>query len=257
MKKDAGIFTFLTILFSSLVSAGPAEGLDQLLQGTRETAIRIIQFVSNLLLDINTVDEYLFARIILFIIILIVVYTVIKHNTIFGGDSKKVIQWIISSAIAILAIRFLPDNFIEAIMLQYGALAVGITVFLPLLIYFFFVHQSGMHTFGRKTAWLVFAAAFFSLWSFRYENLGSANTIYWAAVGLVVIAFLFDKSIHEYFGLTEIRKSRELSKDSRRVGAQRRLDELEKDFAKGYYQGKDRLYTKKKDHLKKVIRKNL
>jgi len=81
--------------------------------------------------------------------------------------------------------------------------------------------------------------------------------IYWIAIGFIIISLIFDKTIHEYFGLSGIRKARELSKDTRRVEAQRKLDYLENDYAKGYYTGRNKLFERKKEHFKKVIRNNI
>ena len=257
MKRNEGILAFLTIFFSSLVSAGPVRGIEQLAEGLRETIVILIRFIGDLMLDIDSFDEFLFAKLLLFVLILIITYTVIKQNSIFGGTKNKPIQWIISSAVAILSIRYLPDNFIQAIMLQYGTLAVGITVFLPLMIYFFFIHQSGIGPFGRRAGWVVFAASFFALWSFRYNELGDANWIYWIAISFIFVSIIFDKTIHTYFGLSEIRKAGEESKDNRRISAKKKLDELENDYAAGHYEGKEKMYKKKKERLEKVLRKNI
>lgn len=257
MKRNERVLIFLTIFFSSLVSAGPVQGFEQLAEGLREVIVILIRFIGDLMLDIDSFDEFLFAKLLLFALILIITYTVIKKNSIFEGKKNKPIQWIISSAVAILAIRYLPDNLVQAIMLQYGALAVGLTVFLPLMIYFFFIHQSGIGPFGRQAGWVVFATSFFALWSFRYDELGDANWIYWIGIGFIFVSFLFDKSIHEYLGLSEIRKAGELGKDNRRIDAQKKLEALEKDYSDSYYEGKERMYEKKKEHFKKVIRKNI
>ena len=253
MKRNSSILTLLTIFLSSLVTAGPVRGIEQLTEGLKEVIIILIQFISDTILNINSFDEFLFAKILLFSIILLVVYTVIKENGIFGGTRNKPIQWIISSAVSILAIRYLPDNFIEAILLQYGALAVGLTVFLPLMIYFFFIHQSGIGPFGRRIGWIVFAASFFALWNFRHEDLGSANWIYWIAILFILIAILFDKSIHSYLGLSSIRKARATGKVKRRIEAQKKLEELDEN--RKYLT--DREYDKLEDHWKKQIKDNL
>ncbi len=194
-------------MFSSLVTAGPVRGIEQLAEGLREVIVILIRFVGDTILSINSFDEFLFAKLLLFTLVLIITYTVISKNTLFGGDNNKPIQWIISSAVSILAIRYLPDNFVQAIMLQYGALAVGITVFLPLMIYFFFIHQSGIGPFGRRAGWVVFATSFFALWSFRYKDIGSANWIYWIAIGFVIVSMIFDKTIHRYFSFSDFRKA--------------------------------------------------
>jgi hypothetical protein len=257
MKKESGTFAFLTIMLSSFVSAGPIEGLEQLADGLIEAIMVFIRFVSDLIFNINTFDELLFAKILIFALVLLIVYTVIKQNYIFGGTRNRPIQWIISFAVSILAVRYLPDTFVEAILLQYGALAVGITVFLPLAIYFFFIHQSGIGPFGRRAGWIVFAASFFALWSFRGEDLGQANWIYIIAIVFIIISLIFDKTIHEYFGLSDMRRASALAKDTRRVDAQRKLEHLDNDKAAGYYNGKEKIYEKKKEHLIKVIKDNI
>jgi len=159
MKKN--IFVLLLISMFSLVLAGPVQGAQQLLSGFGQIIIIIIKFISDTILSVNTIDQFLFVKILLFLIILLVVFTVIKKNAMFGGKKNKAINWIISLSVATLATKYLPNEIVQAILLQYGALAVGITVFLPLAIYFFFIHQSGIGPFGRRAGWLVFATSFF------------------------------------------------------------------------------------------------
>jgi len=256
MKKSK-IHPLSSILYllglTSLASAGPVEGVQQILSGLGQVIRIIIQFLLDTILEINSVDEFLFAKILLFTIILLITSTVIKENSIFGGTKNKPIQWIISSAVSILAIRYLPDEFVQAILLQYSALAVGLTTFLPLMIYFFFIHQSGIGPFGRKAGWIVFMASFFAIWSFRYEELGNANWIYWIAIGFIIIAILFDKSIHEYLGLSSIRKAMSAGKIERRAKAQKKLEDLEDNRQ----HLTDKEYNKLKDKYRKAIKDNL
>ncbi|MBT7102558.1 hypothetical protein HN935_03545 [archaeon] len=233
MKKNLGVFAFLTILSAAFVSAGPTDGVRQLLDGLREVAVIVIQFVTDIILDINTFDEFLFAKLILFTIILLVVFTVIKQNKVLGGNKNKTIQWIVSISVSVLAVRFLPNEFVQAILLQYGALAVGITVFLPLLIFFFFIHQSNVGPFGRRAGWVIFALSFFAIWSFRYQDLGDANMIYWIAIAFIVISLIFDKSIHKYFGLSDFRKVRASHKSKMGRQIMRDLHILDEDLANG------------------------
>jgi len=231
MKKNLGVFAFLTILSAAFVSAGPTDGVRQLLNGLKEVVIIIIQFATDIILDINTFDEFLFAKLILFTIILLVVFTVIKQNKVLGGNKNKTIQWIVSISVSVLAVRFLPDEFVQAILLQYGALAVGITVFLPLLIFFFFLHQSNIGAVGRRAGWMIFAASFFAIWSFRYQDLGDANMIYWIAIGFIIISLIFDRSIHKYFGLSDFRKARTGHKSKMGRQVMRDLHRLDEDLA--------------------------
>jgi hypothetical protein len=260
MKKSQSTshlpFTIFYLLgLTPLVHAGPVDGVRQLTDGFREILYILFQFIGDMM-GMRSFDQYLFVKILLFTIILLVVYTVIKDNTIFGGTKNKPIQWIISSTVAILSIAYLPNEFIEAILLQYGALAVGVTVFLPLLIFFFFIHKSSVSPFVRRIGWIIYIISFFALWSINRTDLGEANVIYWIAIAVVVLSLIFDKKIHEYFGLSSIRKIRRGMSEDNRLEALRRLKTLEEDFTNGYYKGRERDYDRKKDHLLEIIKKN-
>jgi len=95
------------------------------------------------------------------------------------------------------------------------------------------------------------------MWLFRYTDLGEANYIYWIGLGMIAIAFFFDKYIHAQFGLSEWRKVRAGIKSESRVKAIRDLAELEKDNTAGHYAGHESDYKRKEKHLKKIIRKSL
>lgn len=231
MKKS--IFMANVIFSMSLVLAGPVQGAQQLLTGLGQIIMLILRFLSDTILNINSINQFLFAKILLFILILLIVYTVIKKNGVFGGRNNKPIHWIISISVSILAVKYLPNNFIQAILIQYGALAIGLTVFLPLAIYFFFIHQSGVGPFGRRIGWIVFATAFFALWSFRSSELGSANYIYWVAIGFILFSIMFDKSIHKYFGLSDFKKFQDKHREKMKRNIMRDFRVLDEDFAKG------------------------
>ncbi len=231
MKKRSLPYSLFPIVYFlsqiSFASAGPVQGVYQLTDGLSEIIRILIRFISETIFQIDSFDEFLFAKILLFALILLVVYTVISKNTIFGGRKNNPIQWIISSAISILSIRYLPDNFIQAILLQYNTLGVALTVFLPLIIYFFFIHQSGLGPYGRKVGWLVYIISFFSLWLIREDDLGEANIIYWIAIALVILFIIADKTINKHLKKREIEKAMDESKAERRVHAQYKLRELD------------------------------
>jgi len=251
MKKS--IPTFLTIFLASIVSAGPVEGVGQLLGGLGEVIVIIIQFLSDMMLDIDSFDEFLFAKILLFTIILLVVYTVVKNSSMLGDN--KAIHWIVSSAMAILSVRFLPDNFVRAILLQYSTLGVGLTIFLPFAIFLFFVHQSGFGPWGRKFGWIIYASSFLSMWAFVYNDIGTASYLYGIGFVLILICFLFDRYIHAQFGLSAWRKVKANIRSDARVKAMGDLEFLEKDYNADRYVGHEKEYRNKKKRLEKIIRK--
>ena len=69
MKKGSGILAFLTIFLSSLVSAGPVEGVEQLVEGLREVISIVVQFLSNVLFDLESFDEFFFAKLLILLIL--------------------------------------------------------------------------------------------------------------------------------------------------------------------------------------------
>lgn len=258
MKKIAGVSAFL--LGISFVSAGPVEGLNQLLVGLRQMISILIQFLFGLSYDLQIYNEFLFAKIILMILIFIIVYTVSKES-IFKGyadDKGKPLLYIVSGAVAILSIKYLPDNMIQAILLPYSSLGVGLTVFLPLMIYFFFLHQSKMGIFGRRAGWVIFGASFLALWSTRYDLLGEANWIYWIGIAFIVCCFLFDNRIHKHFGLYGIKKLEAMSKEKLHRHWKREKFQLEEDYRNGHLgEGRDAdaKYNREKAILDERIRK--
>ncbi len=207
MKKIAGVLGFVSLFMMSVVSAGPVEGVRQLLEGLSDIIYIVVQFV----FDLGFYDEFLFAKLILLFITYIVVYTVIKKSIFqdYVKDGKpKPVLYIIAAAISILAIRYLPNDYIQAILLPYSSLGVGLTVMIPLFIFFYFIQTSGMGFFGREAGWIVFGSSFIALWWSRYDSLGSSNFIYWIGIIFVIICMIFDKRIHNYFGLKEFHEAR-------------------------------------------------
>lgn len=213
----------------------------------------LIKFISDTILNINSFDEYLFAKIILFTIILLVVYTVIRKNTIFSGSKNKPIQWIISGAVSILSIRYVSDEFLEVILLQYGTLAVGLGLVIPLFIFFLFIHQSNIGPFGRKIGWIVYGISFIAIWIFRYDEIGAANILYWVGLAIVLFLILFDSTVHKYFGMSSIRKALGDIKVKSRAEAQRELKELEENREFYTDQEYNRLREKWIDRIKENI----
>jgi hypothetical protein len=215
MKKSLIFILSLFALFSviNLVSAqyysyGPSNFFFS------DTINRVISIVQDILgpvfavlLGDGSIDQYFFSRILLLFIVFTVVFVVLKKIEIFK-DNKAVI-FIVSAAISILGARFISESeLIQGILLPYGALSVALTIFLPFLIYFYFVHTSVPSGIGRKLAWIIFGAVFFGLWWTRYDTMAESNWIYWLGILGIAISFIFDNTIHEYFGISQSNKSR-------------------------------------------------
>lgn len=211
---------------TSLVRAGPIQGVYQLTEGLREILYILIQFIADTIFQINTFDEFLFAKLILFVIVLLVVYTVLKKNGILGD--KEAILWIISVSIAILSIRFIPRDLVEFALLQYGALGASITIFFPFMIFLFFLHQSDMGSLPRKIGWIIFGTSYIAIWSFRQGSLSEiAGYLYLGGILAIALAFFFDRQIHARFGDIDLQKKKAMHASERFANLQARIDELE------------------------------
>jgi len=155
----------------------------------------------------GNVDEYFFSRVLLLILLYAVSYIVLRRIDIFKNNI--VICVLISAIVAILGVRYLTEiEFISFIFIPYGAFAISVVVFLPFLIYFFFVETTVKSSIGRRMAWILFAAVFFGLWISRFRDPGAAqfNWIYSIGIGAVALSFALDTQIQKYFGLHEIGK---------------------------------------------------
>lgn len=174
------------------------------------------------LFNVNVLDEFLFAKILLFIIIFAVAFMALKKVPVF--EEKRPILFLVTLCVSILAVRYLvvDSDFFRAILLPYGVLGAAITVFLPFLIFFMFVHTSGMGSFGRRAAWFVYASIFLVMWGYS-EYMASGNWIYYLGLGFVILSFIFDKNIHSYFQFGDFKKARRGMLRRRRLDLQTQL----------------------------------
>lgn len=150
-----------------------------------------------------------FERVLILLIIYAVVYSVLSKMDLFS--SSGFVLFFISSAIAILSVKFINEGFIQAILLPYGALGGSIAIFLPFLIYFVFVHTSVKGTFGRRAAWILFGLVFVAIWISNFAS-GEFREITFNGMylfGFIILIFLlaFDEPVHRYFEFGKISKA--------------------------------------------------
>ena len=170
--------------------------------------------------------EFSFAKILLFFLLFSIIFMVMKKIDIFAENTA--VSTIVSLIVSIFAVRFIKENeFITGILLPYGALGIAIATFLPLLIYFYFIHFSGIGPFGRRTAWFIYGVIFLVLWGSRpYAELGDANWIYILGIGFILINLLFDRGIHDYLGLAGLARWRERAEDARIANLQAEYQDI-------------------------------
>lgn len=203
MKKEiARIFSVLfviSILFSvSLISA------QNIIQTFYDTVGPGIESIFAPIFGGDTSGEFLWAKILLFFLLFSVIYMVLNRIPTFSDNI--VVCVVLSTIVAILSVRYLqPNQFITAILLPYGGLGAAITVFLPFVIFFWFLHSADIGSIGRRTGWALYGAALAFLLISRWGDLTVPDTngngfnaqwVYLFALILVAIAFFWDRPIH-------------------------------------------------------------
>lgn len=252
MEKEKGVFILLIIIYLiSIISLVNAQYYS--------SNFNIDYFIDQIKIGVASIfgpifgheyfDEFLFAKILLFLLIFTVVFTVLKKNIkIFERNWPA--QTLIAVIFGIFAVRYLqPSELINAVLLPYGGFGAAITIFLPLVIYFYFVHTSVSSPFGRRAAWFIYGAVFIVLWLSRpYQSLGEANWIYLLGLGFIIISLLFDSRVHSYF---------EMGRHNRvyRNMLQERLAEISARIRDAEIAGMDDLVEDLQDRRRDIIRR--
>lgn len=140
---------------------------------------------------------YLFERVLLFVVLMIVVYLALLRVPVFEGDDKKTFRWVAAIIIPLIGIRWINYEWLNAIILQYTFLAILLTTILPFLLYFFFIYSMYLDSWLRKIAWIFFIGIYIGLWS---TSVGQTNsTIYlWTLVAALICLFM-DKKIAGWY----------------------------------------------------------
>lgn len=250
MKRGA-LIILVSFLFFPLVQAGPIDGLRQVLYWFEGFMSVLTEFVARL----EASDPYFFAKMLMAFLFYIVVYNLLHKNQIFSD--KKKLNVIISLCIAILALRYIPNNeFFIAMLLPYNSLALALMTFIPLLIYFYFIHQAQLTGPGRKIAWIIYGLSFGGIWAYRKDELAqTGNTIYLIGLIFLFLMLIFDKKIHAYFH-NPLRYFRSSTRAHMAAKARREIHELTNNAQ--FYRDRDgqKVWQKDLDYWNDVLQKN-
>jgi hypothetical protein len=210
MKKSLGIILLLLLSISLFYSVNAASYSSTFLQDNVYKAIDIakqgVSPVFEAVLGQSSTSEFFLAKSLLLILFFVVVLTITRKVPLFKDN--KAVSLIVTIAVSILAIRFIPDEqFIYGILLPYTTFGIALTIFIPFLIFGYFVHEAVPGNFGRRAAWAVYGIIFVVLWFTRSGQIGDSNWIYLIGVALVLLAFVFDRSIHRYFNLQDFARA--------------------------------------------------
>lgn len=211
-----GIFSILFVI-SLLFSVSLISAQNVFIEQFYNTVGPAIGSIFGPIFGHDAYDDFLWAKILLFFLLFSVVFMILKRVPTF--ENNTIICSVLGIIVAILAVRYLePNQFITAILLPYGGLGAAITVFLPFLIFFWFVHSALESTFARRAAWALYGAALlfllFSRWSdLTVPDVGergfNAQWVYLFGVILVIVAFFWDRAIHNQMRRAELFQAEE------------------------------------------------
>ena len=171
------------------------------------------QVVSLVLGDLDGYGGDAFELMMIKFLVLILVLAITKFSlerTPFGASQNAVIVNIISIAVSLIAVRYLTtEALVRFIWTPYGVLGVALSVFLPFLIYFFFI-ESMDDAVIRKVGWTIFAVIYGALAYLRWDTFaGEEFNLGWLYVAIVAISLLliiFDSKVRYGLFLRMVRR---------------------------------------------------
>lgn len=197
----------VTTLFSSLLAVPLA--VAQTLPAPPVTQQQVTNALSGLLVGsvINQADVY--ARLLLVIVLTLVL--VKPAEKLAGGDRK--IAFIVALLVSLLGVRFLGNAEILGLILPYTALAIILSVGIPLALIVSFVTTSDLPESVRKFVWFLVALIFTTLWWIRWTDIGDLAYVYLIGTIAAVTMYLkFDNMLSKMWYENQLKEDQEVSK---------------------------------------------
>lgn len=235
IKKEIALIIFGVLIIGALIGfVSAASSLANDFGTMFDEFSGVISVFFSKILGESADSSMFFQRCLILLVVYGIIYTVLNRMSLFQGSSF--LLFFTSAAVAVLGVKFLDADFIQAVLLPYAALGGSIAIFLPFLIYFMFVHTSVKGTFGRRAAWVVFALVFMAIYiskGFVSGEAGNDTTnwfggMYIFGIILVICAFIFDSQIHMYFEYGKLGRTMSNFHQASYVTIVTELDKLEK-----------------------------
>ena len=244
--KKFGVIVLLSIMLLSLapvfVSAqGATTGagfgasiqnfIDELALGATPIAKLFVGEVSATDLGGLSAGEALFAKVLVFFIVLTIVSLAVR--TVPRVGESQWISFIIALLVTMLGVRYLTSGaLLNAIWLPSGTLSVVLATFLPFIIFFFFT-EGFESDIIRKVGWIAFVVIFFGLAYMRWDVFATTGSnkfnlawMYVIIAGLSLIALVFDRSIHAMMAIQGLMRVKDDQKRANLIETAKRRREL-------------------------------
>jgi len=207
IKKKGLIFgiLFSLFLFSNFALATePIQfSLDAPQYGTEANFFNTIKtFVGNafsfLVLEPGLDNEAAFAKSLLFILLYVILFA-ISSKIPLTRDGPAWIKFVLAFAVAILATRTISADMIAGILLPYTAMGISMSVIIPFILMFYFLHEMVTSRIIRKFGWIFFAIVMFGLWMSRSSEIGTMNHMYLWFTIISLVLLTLDGTIHKFW----------------------------------------------------------
>lgn len=188
-------------------------------------------FLEKIIGDYST-SEFFFHKCLLLLALVLILKNVLEKMPL--GEKNEKLSLMLSIIMSILAIRFINENdFFESIFIQYGVLGIAITTILPTIIFFYFIHKTKVGTMGRKLFWILYILIMGMIWISKFSNLPTeANFIYIFIIIAGLFLIIFDKTVHSYFGLSDLKHFQIINNRKRIRELKVELEKIEEHFQK-------------------------
>jgi len=188
---------FLLSQFAFVSAAGETtERFTNLLDGIGG----FIEPLSNGILgDASGTDE-LAMQVLSFLLVALIVFGILSTVNFFG-PGKEWINVIIGLIVAIIGVRFMPDNFLEAATLPSSALVMFLVMVVPFVAAFYIIQKSVTSSNVRRALWAVYGVLVMVLWGYNVLNNPNAvaNWMYPLIGAGILVAFVFDGTFHKWW----------------------------------------------------------
>lgn len=194
----------------------------------------------------------LFSRILVFFLVVLVTYGVLGTMNLFGG--KRWISVAIGFVIALLGVRFLPDNLITLMALPSGALVATITLGIPFIVGFIIIERVPSSP-ARRALWAGYGAILIVLFFYSISSLGWQpwHWMYLLIFIAIILAFWFDGTLQKWWGRASARRTIESGTNVERDRLKAKITDLQTSLGAATTQVDRNRILKEIDNLKKNL----
>ena len=209
MKKLFAISIISLIFLSLIVVSVYAQETSELQQKAADAAQNVAEGAGsgaktllNSLLNPLFSDKEILTRVFFAILLFMIIYQIV--DIVFG--KKRWATWLIAGIITLLALIWMPVNFIDAIKLEYGAMGAAILSVIPFLILLVFTVRIGSLLAGR-IVWIFFVIYYFALYLYEIIMKSTGGWTGWLSAETIPYLGAIIAGLIIFFLLGSIRKA--------------------------------------------------